>query len=98
MRCVERQVLRELARTTELSELSAGFEVTARRPWASSLFVGTRFTIACAVDDDADAFDWWLAELPELEILLSGHFVASAEVIERGAERAMIELLVVEES
>lgn len=65
------------------------------RPWASALFVGNRLKIAVASDDDV-TLDEWLLALPEMELPLAGHFVASAEVVERRAGAATLELLVVE--
>ncbi|MEO6386053.1 MAG: hypothetical protein ABIO20_06085 [Sphingomonas sp.] len=52
--------------------------------------------IAIEADDDAQ-FDEWLVALPEIELTWAGHFVASVEVIERSANAATIELLVVED-
>jgi hypothetical protein len=81
------------------SAAGAGLSLTAttirRRPWASALFVGNRLTIAVAGDDDS-LLDEWLIALPGIELVLSGHFVASAEVVERRGNAAIIELLVVE--
>ena len=71
-------------------------EVVRQRSWASALFVGARLTIAVASDDD-ERLDEWLDALPDLDMPLSGHFVASAEVVERRANAATIELLVVED-
>jgi hypothetical protein len=51
--------------------------------------------IAVQGDDDARLDDWLIA-LPEIELAWASHFVASAEVIERSANAATIELLVVE--
>ena len=64
------------------------------RPWASALFVGHRMKFAVHGDDDVRLDDWLIA-LPEIELALAGHFIASAEVIERSANAATIELLVV---
>ncbi|THD38073.1 MAG: hypothetical protein E7773_03330 [Sphingomonas sp.] len=71
-------------------------EVIRERPWSSALFVGARLTISIAGEDDARLDDWLIA-LPEIDLPLSGHFVASAEVVERRANAATIELLVVED-
>jgi len=51
--------------------------------------------IALTSDDDG-RFDEWLAVLPEIELPLCDHFVADAEVIERSANAATIELLLIE--
>ncbi|MEO5492638.1 MAG: hypothetical protein ABIR08_01270 [Sphingomonas sp.] len=69
---------------------------TESRPWASALFVGHRMKIAVEGDDDA-RLDEWLIALPDVELVWRGHFVASAEVVERSANAATIELLVVED-
>lgn len=87
------RVLRASASTRSLS-LSAAF--IESRPWASALFVGARLKIAVQGDDDT-RLDEWLAALPETELTWTGHFVASAEVIERSACAATIELLIVED-
>ncbi|MBN8813846.1 MAG: hypothetical protein J0J06_00180 [Sphingomonas sp.] len=65
------------------------------RPWASALFVGHRLTISVAADEDS-RLDDWLVTLPETELTWPGHFAASVDVIERRANAATIELLIVE--
>ncbi|QDZ06553.1 hypothetical protein FPZ24_02925 [Sphingomonas panacisoli] len=59
------------------------------------MFAGYRFKVAIDSGDDA-RLDDWLAALPEADLAWSSHFVASAEVIERGTNTAVIELLAVE--
>lgn len=90
---MDRNCLRVLRASAPLP-LSAN--LIASRPWASALFVGCRVAIAVSADDDAK-LDEWLTALPEAELGWFGHFVASAEVTERSANAATIELLVVED-
>jgi hypothetical protein len=90
---------RRCERLLRSSAAEAGVSLTAatimRRPWASALFVGNRLTITTQADDDS-LLDEWLIRLPEIELALPAHFVASAEVVERRAGAATIELLMVE--
>ena len=65
------------------------------RRWASALFAGYRLTMSVEAADDAH-LDEWLIALPDRELTWRGHFVASAEVVERCANAATIEILVVE--
>ena len=90
---MERDCMRVLRASAPLP-LSAS--VRASRPWASALFIGHRLTITVEGEDDA-RLDEWLMALSEAELAWPGHFVASAEVIERSACAAAIELLVVED-
>jgi hypothetical protein len=71
-------------------------DLARQRPWASALFVGERLTIAVSGDDDA-RLDAWLIALPDMEMVLRRRFVASAEVIERRAHAATVDVLVVED-
>lgn len=92
---LERDCVRQLQTAGAALALTA--RVTAGRDWASALFTGTRLTFALAVDDDGDLFDQWLAEFPERELALHGHFVADAEVTGRSAGAATVEILAIEE-
>lgn len=89
---VECDCLRVLRASAPLP-LSAS--VISSRPWASALFVGSRLTIRVEGDDDV-RLDEWLIALAEVELSWPGHFVASAEIIERSDCAAIIELLVIE--
>lgn len=63
-------------------------------PWATATFTGARHTIRAT--GDATTLSAWLAMLPEAELPLHGHFVASCAAEVTGGE-AVIELLVLEE-
>jgi len=92
---VERDCTRLLQTSASSYSLLLSATLIENRPWASALFVGHRMKIAVQDCDDARLDDWLIA-LPENELTWTGHFVASAEVIERSADAATIELLVVE--
>ncbi|HEX4695534.1 hypothetical protein [Sphingomonas sp.] len=94
---VERDCLCAITRSTAANSLDVSARLIARRNWSSMLFTGMRLTLAVTAGDD-EQFDHWLATLPEADFPISGHFVASAEVIARSECAASIELLVVEES
>ncbi|MEO5938475.1 MAG: hypothetical protein ABIQ43_05640 [Sphingomonas sp.] len=93
---MDRDCTRVLQTSASSFSLLLSATLTESRPWASALFVGRRMAIAIEADDDAQ-FDEWLVALPEIELTWAGHFVASVEVIERSANAATIELLVVED-
>jgi len=93
---IERNCLRAFATSAAGYALPLSARSTRCRPWASSLFVGHRLTIAVGSDDDA-RLDAWLIALPEAELTWPGHFVASTEVVERSANAATIEVLIVED-
>ena len=92
---IERDCVRRLQASTSAYSLSLSANSIGRRAWASALFVGFRLTFALAGDDDGK-LDEWLIALPDIDLPLPGYFVASAELIQRGANSATIELLVVE--
>ena len=91
----DRDCVRVLRESASGFSLLLGARTIHCRPWASALFIGSRMKIAVQADDDARLDDWLIA-LSDVELTWSGHFVASAEVIERSANAATIELLVVE--
>ncbi len=92
---LDRDCMRGLRTSAASYSLPLSATLIENRPWASALFVGRRFKIAVQGDEDTRLDDWLIA-LPETELTWPGHFVASAEVIERSANAATIELLVVE--
>jgi hypothetical protein len=92
---IERACARELCRKASGYSLLLSANPVKCRGWTSALFAGVRLTFAISADDD-DKLDAWLADLPEFELSLPGHFVADAEVIERNAKAATIELLLIE--
>ena len=96
MSTVDRDCTRGLQTSASSYSLSLSVELDQNaRAWASALVRRARLTFAVVGDDDA-RLDEWLAALPEIELPLSRHFVADAEVIERSANAATIELLLVE--
>lgn len=90
----ERACARALRISASTYSLSLAAELTKRRAWSSALFVGIRLTFAITGDDAR--LDTWLIALPELDLPLPGYFVADAEVTERSANAATIELLLIE--
>lgn len=74
----------------------AGAMLLRSRDWSSSLFSGVRLTIEI-VAEETESFETWLAALPEAEFAVRGHFVASADLIERRTGAAVVEFLLVEE-
>lgn len=95
MTMLERDCVRQLQASGAPLALTA--RVTGSRDWASALFTGKRLTLDVVVGDDCDLFDQWLAEFPERELALRGHFVADAEVTGRSAGTATVEILAIEE-
>ena len=95
MSSVERDCARVLQASASAAALSLAIVSTVSRPWASALFVGHRLNVSIRADDH-DRLDDWLIALPEQELTWRGHFVASAEIVTRGANAATVELLVVE--
>ena len=96
MSMLERACVRQLQAAG--ADLAVTARVTASRDWASALFIGMRLTLELAVDDDCDLFEQWLADLPDRELALPGHFVADAEVTGRSAGSATVEILAIEEA
>jgi hypothetical protein len=93
---IEHACARGLRTSALTCSLLLSVEWMKRRAWSSALFVGIRLAFAIAADDD-DRLDAWLTALPDLELSLPGHFLADAEVIERSANAATIELLLIED-
>jgi hypothetical protein len=92
---IDHDCLRVLRTSASNCSLPLSASLTNCRPWASMLFAGHRLQVAVQSDDDA-RLDAWLIALPEIDLAWPGHFVASAEIMERHANAAAIELLVVE--
>jgi hypothetical protein len=92
---MERDCMRALQTSASRFSLLLSVTLSECRPWASALFVGCRMTFTVKADDDGRLDDWLIA-LPDIELACTGHFVASAEVVERSANAATIEVLVVE--
>ena len=93
---VERDCARCLQRSALPHSLLLTATIVKRRAWASTMFSGVRLTAVVTGNDD-DALDGWLIALPDLDLPLPGYFAADAEVVERGANAATIELLLLED-
>ncbi len=93
---------RELARMLRASAANHGVALTVvltrSRDWSSALFSGERLTFELRNDGDEEAFDAWLAALPEAEFPLRGWFVADADMTERRAGAALVDFLLIEEA
>jgi hypothetical protein len=90
------EVVRALLLSAAVSGISISVAISTQRDWASTLFEGTRFTLSVASEDAH--FGNWLDSVPDADLPLRRHFVASAEVIERrDLKRATLELLAVED-
>ena len=86
-----RQLLRVLRRSAAAAGQAVEFRHESLTPWASATFIGGRHRIAVL----GDAREW-LATLPEADLPLVGHFVASCAVEGDGAGR-WLTILVLEE-
>ena len=72
--------LRLLFRALRCSAAAAGHTVTVAHdketPWSSATFVGVQYQVTVT----GNALDAWLATLPDADLPIRGHFVASLEV------------------
>lgn len=89
-----RQLLRALARSAADAGCTPVLDHVTEAPWATMTFTGARHTVRAAAAPAALAR--WLAMLPEADLPLHRHFVASCAAEVTGGE-ATIELLVLEE-
>ena len=94
---LERDLIRAVTGSAEQTVPGAAASLVRSRDWSSSLFSGMRLTVEIKADEN-EAFEIWLADLPEAEIAVRGYFVASADLIERREGVAVVEFLLVEES
>jgi hypothetical protein len=94
---LERDLIKAVTDSASPTLPGVDVAVTRRRDWSSSLFSGVRLTVEIKAGEN-EAFETWLADLPEAEFALHGHFVASADLIERSSGVAVVEFLLVEES
>lgn len=92
---IERTVTRLIARSDGAKAMSLTARVTGSRDWASALFTGVRLTIELTAEE-GEPFERWLAALPEAEFPMRRRFVADAEIVERRAGVAVVEMLVIE--
>lgn len=97
MNRLERDLINAVTESAGASLTGADASVARRRDWSSSLFSGVRLTVEIKAEEN-EAFETWLAGIPEAEFSLHGHFLASADLIERSSGVALVEFLLVEES
>lgn len=86
-----RQLLRALARSACAAGCAVELRHDALTDWASATFVGGQHHVTVLGDAPA-----WLAALPEADLPMIGHFVASCEVASV-ASGATLTLLVLED-
>jgi hypothetical protein len=65
--------------------------------WSSATFTGSRHTIWFDVEE-SDALDGLIANLPEAELPMPGHFVADIELAERDGTRIGLRALTIAEA
>jgi hypothetical protein len=94
---LERDLIKTVTESAAASMLDAAASLVRSRDWSSSLFSGVRLTVEINAGED-EAFETWLANLPEAEFGVRGYFVASADLVERSNGAAVVEFLLVEES
>jgi hypothetical protein len=94
---LERDLIKTVTESAAASMPGAAASLVRSRDWSSSLFSGVRLTVEINAGED-EAFETWLANLPEAEFGVRGYFVASADLIERSSGTAVVEFLLVEES
>ena len=94
---LERDLIKAVTDCASPTLGGADVAVVRSRDWSSSLFSGVRLTVEIKAGE-SEAFETWLAGLPEAEFALHGHFVASADLTERSNGVAVVEFLLVKES
>jgi len=97
MNRLERDLIKAVTDSADDAVPQATATLARSRDWSSSLFSGARLTVEVNAEEN-EAFETWLATLPEAEFAVRGHFVASADLIERSSGTAVVEFLLVEES
>lgn len=93
-----------LVRALDRTAGAAGLRLTVRhadwRRWASATFAGARHELTVELPD-GEAAERWLAELPEMDLIVRGHLVADAIVLRQHGEGelriATLEILTVED-
>lgn len=93
---LERDLIKTVTESGAASMPDAAASLVRSRDWSSSLFSGVRLTVEINAGED-EAFETWLANLPEAEFGVRGYFVASADLVERSNGAAVVEFLLVEE-
>ena len=94
---LERDLIKLVTDAAGEAAPGAAASLARSRDWSSSLFSGVRLTVD-VIAPESEAFETWLAGLPEAEFRLRGHFVASADLVERREGAAVVEFLLVEEN
>lgn len=94
---LERDLIKATSDSRPDSTSGAAVALVRSRDWSSSLFSGVRLTVEIKAAED-EAFETWLADLPEAAFDVRGYFVASADLVERSSGAAVVEFLLVEES
>ena len=94
---LERDLIKAVTESAGHVAPGASASLVRSRDWSSSLFSGVRLTVEINAGED-EAFETWLAGLPEAEFAVRGYFVASADLVERRSGAAVVEFLLVEES
>ena len=94
---LERDLIKAVTESAGHAAPGASASLVRSRDWSSSLFSGVRLTVEINAGED-EAFETWLAGLPEAEFAVRGYFVASADLVERRSGAAVVEFLLVEES
>lgn len=97
MNRLERDLIKAVTDSATASVSAVAASLVRSRDWSSSLFNGVRLTVEINAGED-EAFETWLAGLPEAEFCVRGYFVASADQVERREGAAVVEFLLVEES
>jgi hypothetical protein len=93
---LERDLIKAVTDSASQAAPGAAASLVRSRDWSSSLFSGVRLTVEINAGED-EAFETWLANLPEAELPVRGYFVASADLVERRDGAAVVEFLLVEE-
>ena len=88
-----RQLLRALTRSAAEAGCAPVLSHEGETLWATVTFTGARHTVRA--EAQAEDLSRWLAMLPEADLPLHGHFVASCAA-EVAGDTAVIELLVLE--
>jgi len=94
---LERDLIKAVSDSAGEAVSGAVASLVRSRDWSSSLFSGVRLTVEINAGEN-EAFETWLAGLPEAEFGMRGYFVASADLVERSSGAGVVEFLLVEEN
>ncbi|GAA0673483.1 hypothetical protein FHT00_001542 [Sphingomonas insulae] len=87
-------IARALAASAARHGVAIALRHVAERPWSSATFTGARLTLALDLDGGDPA--GWLAALPEEDLPVPGHLVADLVVVAASADRATLEVLLLD--